>query len=90
MKTNTKVQSAARTKPASRKFTLPITEGVIESHRAHYKQHGNDWPGCPTCRLFLASEAARAVSEHFAAARALGATKRDVAAVVVEIMAEDV
>ena len=77
---------------APRKFTLPVSESVIESHALHWERarrsmkHSRD---CVRCALHFAAAHARMVKGHFARARLLGATPREVAAVAVELMAEE-
>lgn len=92
MSKTTKVRRTARTKRASRKFTLPISEGVIEANAELYQRMRRDDPDAipysPTCHLHFAVNHARAVAASFRRAQELGATKRDVAAVCAELMLE--
>lgn len=85
-------RTTTRTKRASRKFKLPISEGVIEANAELYRRMRRDDPDgvaySPTCHLHFAANHARAVAASFRRAQELGATKRDVAAVCVELMAE--
>ena len=88
MKTNPHPRRAPRKK---RPVDFTGGESVLAQNWAHWERarrslkHSRD---CATCALHFAANSLRLAQENFMRAKKLGATKRELASVAVELMAE--